>query len=203
MPLRARALNRNWSGVCCFRINTERNPPRGLNLPLSSPPPSAACLNASRSPGRTLRTSRPVDLMFARKPGAMIGTVEGPEWRGHRGKNMAFNVTHEVAALQRMTFKELRAKFADVGDDKTCRWMAPNLQMPNFVPGFVPFILQMVFQPRSGGRIKPRARARGLVPTCALQSRRDDRRVPRWIQSSLQSKRLQEGRLKEGHPSVI
>jgi hypothetical protein len=34
-------------------------------------------------------------------------------------KNIAFNVTHEVAALQRITVEELRAKFADVGDDKT------------------------------------------------------------------------------------
>ena len=32
---------------------------------------------------------------------------------------MALNVTHEVAALQRMTVKELRAKFADVCGDET------------------------------------------------------------------------------------
>ena len=32
---------------------------------------------------------------------------------------MALNVTHEVAVLQRMTLKELRAKFADVCGDET------------------------------------------------------------------------------------
>ncbi|MFN5316734.1 MAG: DUF2924 domain-containing protein, partial [Planctomyces sp.] len=32
---------------------------------------------------------------------------------------MVLNVTHEVAALQRMTVKELRAKFADVCGDET------------------------------------------------------------------------------------
>ena len=57
--------------------------------------------------------------MFLRKPGSLLGTVESPESPVQRRKKIAFNVTHEVAALQRITVEELRAKFADVGDDKT------------------------------------------------------------------------------------
>jgi hypothetical protein len=49
----------------------------------------------------------------------MVGTVESPDSPVKRSKNMALNVTHEVAALQRMTVKELRAKFADVCGDET------------------------------------------------------------------------------------
>ena len=91
--------------------------------------------------------------MFARKPGSMVGVVESPELPVQRSKNVAVNVTHEVAALQRMTVKELRAKFAEVGDDKTCEWRALDIAGPNFLP----FIHQMALRERSGGRIKPRA----------------------------------------------
>jgi hypothetical protein len=37
----------------------------------------------------------------------------------HDGEPQLQALTHEVAALQRMTFKELRAKFADVCGDET------------------------------------------------------------------------------------